>query len=159
MAALGWLINLDFAASGAEAPEVVGGGGGSWDPHRRPVPSKFTRRDMRGLSLRTQPIKDEEVEELIEDVVESVISEVESVEEQAPDITVPGQDIARIASKRVLARQEVVRSTRKAEKMSQRLAEAQIQARINELVRRRRLFFESEDEDIQAILFILSELV
>jgi hypothetical protein len=139
-------------------PEAAGGGGG-WDPHRRPVPSKYTRKPLQGLSLRTQPIQDEDIEEQLEETVDEVISEVESVEKQVEDTKIPGQDIARIAAKRVLARQEIVRNTRKAQRVSRKLAEAQLEARINELVRQRRQFFESENEDLEAILFILSELV
>jgi Asp-tRNA(Asn)/Glu-tRNA(Gln) amidotransferase A subunit family amidase len=122
------------------------------------VPRKF-RRPIQGLSLRTQPIKDEEIEDEVEEVIEQAIEEVESLEAQAPDIRVPGQRIAKLASERLLKRQDIVRRTRKAEKVSQRLAEAQLRARINELVRQRREFFESEDEDMEAILFILSELI
>lgn len=143
-------------ASGTAAGPIpdVGGGGGSMGY----FPSKF-RRPLSKLSLRTQPIKDEEIEEQIEAIVEETIDEVESVERQTEDTTVPGQDIARIAAKRAITKQELIRGTRKAEKVSQRLAEAQIKARINELVRQRRKFFESDDEDLQAILFILSELL
>ena len=144
----------DGTAAGPIPPEVISGGGGSMGQ----IPKKH-RRPLKGLSLRTQPIKDEEIEELIEEIVDEVIDEVESVEEQTEETTVPGQDIAKLANKRVLARQSVVRGVRKAEKVSQRLAEAQLQARINELVRQRREFFISEDEDLAAILFILSELV
>lgn len=133
---------------------VSAGGGGSMGY----VPKRF-RRSLRALSLRTQPMRDEEVEEQIEKIIEEVIDEVESVESQVEDTKVPGQDIARLATRRVLAKQAIIRSTRKAEKVSKRLAEAQIQARINELVRQRREFFLSEDEDLQAILFILSEIV
>jgi len=122
------------------------------------VPRKF-RRPIQGLSLRTTPIKDEEIEEQVEEVVEQAIEEIEALEEQAPDVKVPGQRIAKLATKRLLARQGIVRATRKAEKVSRRLAEAQLEARITELVRQRRQFFESENEDIEAILFILSELL
>jgi hypothetical protein len=131
----GWVTTGDGAWSQVENEPVGAGGGGSWDPHAR-------HPSLAGIKLRRQPFKSQEVEEEVEEVVEEVIEEVEQIEE--PDS---------------LARQSVIRTLRKTEKISQRMAEAQIESRVNELISRRRLFFESENEDMRAILFILSEIL
>ena len=138
-----------------ETPPVVGGGGGggSHDPHGR-------GRPLSGVKLRVRPFE-RTIEDEIEEIVEEVIEEVEQVEEQLEvgEPVIPGQEIARLAGRKALAKQKLIKKLRDTERLSARLAEAKMQARINELVRQRREFFESEREDILAILIILSEIV
>ena len=111
---------------------------------------------MAGISLRSQPFKVKEIEEEIEELVEEAIDEVEEIEEQLDEQTVvPGQDIARRASNKAKLRNDLIRNLRKTEKLSKRMAERQLEGRINELVRKRRQFFADENADIEAILTIL----
>jgi len=134
-------------------PASGGGGGGSGGAVSK------TPSFLSGINLRAKPFANKDVEKDIEVVIDEVIDEAEQVETQAPELKLPGQNLARLAKKRLLAQQDLIRQLRKSEKLSARIAEQQLSNRINELVRQRRPFFEADGDDIQAILFILSELI
>lgn len=142
---------LSTASLGDGLEERVSRGGGGFGPLPFPKPS------LARISRRPQPFEDEEVEEELEALVEDVIEEVEEIEAVNPDITVPGQDIAAKARRRV--RVELVEQLRRTERLSERVAMKQLENRINELVSRRRLFFEAQNKDLTAILLLLDEIV
>jgi len=130
----------EITASGtAIGPAAAGGGGGSWDPHRSLV----------GIKLRNQPFKSKKVEEEIEEAVEEALEEIKEVEGKGRKLS--GQAASFLATKKLLARQQFIRNIRGSEELSKRIAELQLEARVNELIRQRRDFLEDQrlfDEQI-----------
>ena len=172
-------LTLDTYAATIELDvPVSGGGGGSWDPHRRSVV---------GVKLRDKPFRKKRVEREIEEVVEEVVEDVERLEAQNVVDPLNANVLAEMAKKRAVAREGLIKSLRDSERVSKRIAEKQLAARINELIRQRRDFLEiqaledrldqieeanrvaaeallveearQEAEDVEALLFILGEIV
>ena len=149
--------------------EVVSAGGGGFDPHR-------LRKALDRIRLRTQPFK-KEIEEELEQEIEEVLEEVEKIEQRLAMERFSADEVAKVVKTRLLAKQSVIRNLRKTEAISKRIAEKQLEARLNELLRQRRDFLEaidqdnrvreelllaiarSEQDDIEALIFILAEVV
>ena len=142
----------------AEEPEAPSAGGGSWI--------------ARGVSFRPQAFRDQLVEDEIDDTLDAVIEDAERLREQGLVDDVSTGAIREITVRRLRARNQFVRNLRKTEQLSERMAILKLEARLNDILRRRNrpLSQASEEEkiaakalqeamDIEALLVIIGTVV
>jgi hypothetical protein len=102
----------------------------------------------RWLAWRCGTSPSKTLEEDIEQIVDEVIEAAEELESKGYAEAISADIIADMARLKALADDALVKSVRNTEAVSRRLAEAKLEARINELVRRRRAYIRIEHERI-----------